>query len=106
MSRHVAVVRDAAGLDRAAASIAAIAGQLGSDSASGELRGMALLATAIVAAARHREESRGSHYRADFAQIDPALDGMHQLLTADTAGHCLRYGTPGDVVGRHLRGVT
>jgi len=93
MSRHVAVVRDAAGLAEAAAEIRTVAAQLGSENAavpaSGrpgdprpgwELRNMAAAAGAVVAAAARRQESRGAHSRADFPESDPRLAGQHLAL--------------------------
>jgi L-aspartate oxidase len=87
MSRHVAVVRDAAGLREAAAEIAAIAATLPPVVNSAwiarrdlwELRNMADAASAVAAAALHREESRGAHFRSDFPEPDPALAGQHSL---------------------------
>lgn len=87
MSRHVAVVRDAAGLAEAAGAMATItaeidaaatAGAPATDSrASWELRNLLAAATAIVDAAQRREESRGAHFRSDYPLTDPALDGCH-----------------------------
>ena len=91
MSRHVAVVRDAAGLAEAAREIALIAAALHAAApaetaprATWELRNMALAAGAIVEAAGRREESRGAHFRADFPMTDPRLDGRH--LVRDGTG--------------------
>ena len=85
MSRDVAVVRDAAGLDRAAAEIARISLHL--DGLHGlfsrdywEVRNLAMAASQLIAAAAHRHESRGAHYRSDFPQTDPDLNGRHSLL--------------------------
>jgi L-aspartate oxidase len=41
------------------------------------------LAAATATAALAREESRGGHLRADFPHVDPALDGVHLVLTSD-----------------------
>jgi L-aspartate oxidase len=41
------------------------------------------LARLIARFALEREESRGSHQRLEFPERDPALDGRHQLLSAD-----------------------
>jgi L-aspartate oxidase len=41
------------------------------------------LAAAIAACALERQESRGGHLRADFPALDPDLDGVHLLFTAD-----------------------
>jgi L-aspartate oxidase len=41
------------------------------------------LARLVAAAALAREETRGSHARAEFAELDPALDGRHTVIDAD-----------------------
>jgi len=41
------------------------------------------LAAAIAACALARRESRGGHLRVDFPHLDPALDGVHFVRTAD-----------------------
>jgi len=43
------------------------------------------LATAVATAALEREESRGGHLRADFPNLDPALDGIHVVVGPDGA---------------------
>ncbi|MFM9107248.1 MAG: L-aspartate oxidase [Chloroflexota bacterium] len=87
MSRDVAVVRDAPGLERADREVAAIAASLSDLAAPSrdlwEARNMADAAAAIVAAALRRAESRGAHYRHDFPETDPALDLRHSLLLGD-----------------------
>ena len=103
MSRHVAVVRDAAGLAQAREEIDAIAAALRAGSATEpsasdartrracwELRNLVDAARAVIDAADHRRESRGAHYRSDFPETDPALDGQHSLRAADGS---FRYGT-------------
>jgi succinate dehydrogenase/fumarate reductase flavoprotein subunit len=102
MSRHVGVVRDAAGLARAREEVDAISTELRVGSARGtlpsdaetrrafwELRNLVDAARAVIAAAAHREESRGAHYRSDFPDPDPSLDGQHSLREADGS---FRYG--------------
>ncbi len=59
---HAGLRRDAAGL-----------AELGDDPFA--------LARLIGAACLAREESRGAHQRADHPQADPALDGMHALVS-------------------------
>ncbi len=50
-------------------------------------------ARSVIAAAVHREESRGAHYRADFPETDPQLDGRHTLRLATGE---MRYGALDD----------
>jgi succinate dehydrogenase/fumarate reductase flavoprotein subunit len=96
MSRDAGVVRDAPGLDQARHELEAIAVVVGAGTRSEsslndgevrrafwELRNLVDAARAVVAAAAHREESRGAHYRADFPGLNPALDGQHTLLQGD-----------------------
>jgi nicotinate-nucleotide pyrophosphorylase (carboxylating) len=103
MSRHVGVVRDAEGLARARDEVDAISAELRAGSASGtlpsdsetrrafwELRNLVDAARVVIAAADHRQESRGAHYRADFPEPEPALDGQHSLSAVDGS---FRYGT-------------
>lgn len=95
MSHDVAVVRDEAGLARARAEVEAVAAAVDakmstSTSASDhearrafwELRNLVDAARSVIAGAVHREESRGAHYRADFPDPNPALDGQHTLRLA------------------------
>ncbi|HKG28143.1 MAG TPA: L-aspartate oxidase [Thermomicrobiales bacterium] len=96
MSRHVGVVRDAAGLAGAREEMENIATELRPGSAREtqasdaktrhafwELRNLVDAARAVIAAAAHRQESRGAHYRADFPDPNPALDGQHSLRLSD-----------------------
>ena len=62
---------------------------IGGVAASWELRNLVDAARAVIAAADHRRESRGAHYRADFPEPDPSLDGEHSLRAA---GGSFRYG--------------
>jgi L-aspartate oxidase len=41
-----------------------------------------LLASLVARAALAREESRGGHFREDFPEQNPALDGLHAVLRA------------------------
>ena len=41
-----------------------------------------LLASLVARAALAREESRGGHFREDFLEENPALDGLHAVLRA------------------------
>ncbi len=55
-----------------------------------ETNNMLQAAQLIIAAARQRRESRGSHYRSDYPAADPALAGQHTLLL-NTAPQPLTY---------------
>jgi L-aspartate oxidase len=96
MSRHVGVVRHEEGLARAREEVDVIAAQLRVGSGTGtqpsdsetrrafwELRNLVDAARAVIAAADHRQESRGAHYRAEFPEPDPSLEGQHSLSAAD-----------------------
>jgi L-aspartate oxidase len=61
--RDAGLVRERAGLARSAAS-------------------PHLLASLIARCALAREESRGGHFRADFPELDPSLDGLHTVVRA------------------------
>ena len=89
MSDEVAVVRTSQGLElageaiaRARAAVAGLAGGLRRD--LWELANMATAAEAVTAAALHREESRGAHFREDYPETDPALAGRHSLMRDGT----------------------
>ena len=68
MSRDVGVLRDAAGLTRALAAIAALEARNAQDPS---FVNMCATATLIAAAALHRRESRGAHARTDFPDLSP-----------------------------------
>ena len=70
MDDHVGVVRDAEGMARALATIAALEAEHAP--ASRAFLNMTTAATLIAAAAYARRESRGGHYRADLPETDPA----------------------------------
>jgi succinate dehydrogenase/fumarate reductase flavoprotein subunit len=53
---------------------------------------MITLGREVVASAAFREESRGGHFRSDFPQRDPALDGMHTRVIRDGGTLCRSYG--------------
>ena len=79
MSTDCGVVRDAAGLAAAAATLAELgdlAGDLPEDVVSAcEVRNLVRTSRAIVLAAATREESRGAHTRADFPATSDAFRG-------------------------------
>ena len=68
MSRYAGGLRDAAGLDRCASELLRLAAQSAAEPGleSWEASNMMMVATAIMASARLREESRGAHWRDDF----------------------------------------
>ncbi|MGI8761971.1 MAG: FAD-binding protein, partial [Jatrophihabitantaceae bacterium] len=74
MSRHAGVLRELDGLDEAGHALAALAEQTGAEPATEnwEATNLLTVASAIVQAARLREETRGSHWREDFPERDDA----------------------------------
>jgi L-aspartate oxidase len=68
MSRHAGGLRDAAGLDQCARELVELAAEVIAEPGleSWEGTNMMAVATAIVASARLRQESRGAHWRDDF----------------------------------------
>lgn len=105
MSRHVAVVRSAAGLREAAVAVDRLTRQLaaagGNDRIAIEAQNIAQAAAGVIAAALFREESRGAHFREDFPETDPALDGQHSLLFGDQ-GARWRFGALSEAFARSL----
>jgi L-aspartate oxidase len=68
MSSHAGVLRDGLGLRTAAAGLAELAASAGAEPATEnwEATNLLTVAAALVRAAQRREETRGSHWRADF----------------------------------------
>ncbi|MBP2636139.1 MAG: sdhA 2 [Firmicutes bacterium] len=56
-----------------------------------ELGSMLSVAKAVVLGALHRQESRGSHCRADFPERDDEGFLKHTLITKQTAGYNISY---------------
>ena len=81
MWRDVSLRRNARGLREATDTLRrlAAAGPVDPETAN-----MLLAAQLITAAALARRESRGGHYREDYPDRDPSLDGVHSLLRAQT----------------------
>ena len=91
MSRDAGVMRDQAGLDAASDALARIdlTGEVRPETEAWETTNLITVASALVAAARLRLETRGSHWRSDF----PDLDDEHwrgHLDTTMTADGTLR----------------
>jgi L-aspartate oxidase len=94
MSADAGVIRDAAGLGRAAGSLQKLAAQRTSDprTESWEATNLLTVATALVAAAGRRAETRGSHWREDHPEPDE-----------DWCGHLdLRLGPDGTITTDYL----
>lgn len=72
MSADAGVLRERVGLTAASDELAALAGEASDtgDTEGWETTNLLSVATALVAAARAREETRGSHWREDFEQRD------------------------------------
>jgi L-aspartate oxidase len=100
MSRHVGVLRDDASLDAAGAALRALATSGATAPAtapsrrSWETANLLTVATAIVAAARARTESRGCHRRTDFPEPRPEWL-THLRLGLDDEGEIVVRGGPG-----------
>lgn len=95
MSRHLAIGRDEAGLEFAAAWIAgsAVHDNIPANRADHESAALTLAARMVVTAATERRESRGCHVRTDFPLRDD--DGWRRslVLRLDSSGEpeiCLR----------------
>jgi L-aspartate oxidase len=82
MSAHAGVLRDRVGLQAAATGLAALAASASAEPATEnwETTNLLTVAAALVQAAALREETRGSHWREDFAERDDA----HWLGNLDT----------------------
>jgi len=87
MSRDAGGLRDAAGLDRCARELVGLGGRSGAESGleSWEATNLMTVATAIVASARLREESRGAHWRDDFEGRRDPWHG-HLIVEHDVRG--------------------
>jgi L-aspartate oxidase len=79
MTAHVGVIRDLAGLTRAARTILRIE----AETSCPELHNMAASALLIASAALARHESRGAHCRSDHPAPDPKLARRSRLTLAD-----------------------
>jgi L-aspartate oxidase len=86
MSRYVSVVRDGTGLETAIDELSELPPGGTGDRGGWTYRNMLTVGIAISIAALTREESRGSHYRSDFPQLNPDLDGTHLVLNGSDDG--------------------
>ncbi|MFJ8470456.1 L-aspartate oxidase [Kitasatospora sp. NPDC094011] len=96
MSRGAGVLRSAASLADAAAGLALLAEQARGHVAeekpadprveTWEAANLLLVATALVAAAAQREETRGGHWREDFPERDDAHWRRHLITTLAASG--------------------
>jgi L-aspartate oxidase len=95
MSRDAGGLRDAAGLDRCARELLRLGGRSGAESGleSWEATNLMTVATAIVASARLREESRGAHWRDDFEGRREAWHG-HLIVEHDVRGGLRHHFAP------------
>jgi L-aspartate oxidase len=87
MTADAGVLRSGPGLDRAAARLAEL-GQQDCDKPDAdawEATNLHLVGSALIAAALAREETRGSHWREDFAATSPAWRG-HLAVSAAQPG--------------------
>jgi L-aspartate oxidase len=80
MWRDAGLLRDAAGLDRAASGLASLraSAPAGLGRRALEARNLLTVAETIVQSAQGREESRGAHYRMDFPERDAVA--RHSVL--------------------------
>jgi len=81
MSADAGVIRTAAGLARMAGSLHRLSAQRGSEpnTESWEATNLVTVASALVAAASSRTETRGSHWREDYPAADDAWLGHLEL---------------------------
>ncbi|GAY18438.1 L-aspartate oxidase [Mycobacterium sp. shizuoka-1] len=89
MTEGASVVRDAAGLQRLADTLATATPTRMTTRAAAEDVALTATARAVAAAALARTESRGCHHRGDHPETDPA-QAFSRTLHADHAAVCLR----------------
>jgi L-aspartate oxidase len=100
MTEQAGVLRSRGGLSEGAEQLAALAGRTTdvADVAAWETTNLLTVGSALLAAAREREETRGSHWREDFPRRDDEHWGRHVDVT-------LVQGTPRLALRPVLTGV-
>ncbi|WP_067815294.1 L-aspartate oxidase [Actinomadura kijaniata] len=91
MSAHAGVLRDADGLAAAERALAALPGGGEPGVPAWETANLLTVAAAIVAAARRRTETRGSHWREDHPERDDAAWRGHLTTRLTDAGLATAY---------------
>ncbi|GLZ06357.1 L-aspartate oxidase [Actinomadura sp. NBRC 104412] len=87
MTAHAGVLRDAEGLAAAERELHALTAREGAPGVeSWEATNLHAVATAIVTAARRREETRGSHWREDHPDRDDTTWSTHLITTVTPEG--------------------
>ena len=87
MTERAGVLRSAAGLGGAIGELTGLAARPGQpDTPAWEASNLLTVSTALAAAARLREETRGSHWREDFPDRDDARFAGHLDVQMDAAG--------------------
>ena len=117
MSRWVSVVRDAEGLTEAISTLDKLSSPSIAEktplpvgrsagpprpafsAAHWETENMLLAARSIAQAALLREESRGGHFRSDFPETDPAMEGIHLVHDGRGGSGSWRMTTLRDALG-------
>jgi L-aspartate oxidase len=79
----VGIVRDAQGMTKAYEELCRLESEVNSYEI--ELQNMILVAKLITSSALERLESRGSHYRLDYPELDPAWQRKHLSLRRHSA---------------------
>ncbi|WP_354670846.1 L-aspartate oxidase [Actinomadura sp. DC4] len=95
MTTDSGVLRNGPGLDRAATALAALADRTTDRpcTEAWEATNLHTVATLIVASAREREETRGSHWRSDFPDVSEDWRGhLVSTLTGETLTTTFRRG--------------
>ena len=70
-------------VERLLAAGALLVGKLDADGLARQTTSPFPLARLVAASALARRESRGGHYRSDFPELDPVLDGRHAIISGE-----------------------